>query len=135
MSYSVGDKVFCDAKLQEIREIKDNRIVEVSDGYFCHSGYDLTPDIFPDTPRTREISKRFDDLREEFHRIGNNLLNYPDVIGHLFGIWRQECSSPEGEESQLEEFANAVRQALITARRMQYHGIYLLDSICRDKER
>ena len=97
-TFKVGDWVFCEFKLQQIKEICDGHITSISDGWFSHSSSDLDDRCFPIKMRIKTISNAFESWSAKLHREGMPHLNYPDIHNWLVEKWCKACQNYDTPE-------------------------------------
>lgn len=115
--FKKGDWCFCEFKLQQIKDTKEERITEVTDGRFSLSSYDLTDRCFPIDIRIKNISDSVDYWREQFHALKHNSLNHPDLNRELIRRWIEMCVETDDKKLQLlydklDEFGRGVKDAV-----------------------
>lgn len=93
MDWKVNDWCFCEFKLQMIKEIKEGRITEVSDGYFCMGGHDLSDRCYPLSLQSKINSENVRRWSNDFHKIKNNTINYPEIHRTLVEKWQEICNA------------------------------------------
>ena len=95
--FNVGDWVFCEFKLQIVKEVRQGHVSEVSDGMFAHCGWNLDDRCFPLTMRIKRISDEFEEWHSKLHREGNRNLNYPDILRWLVDKWCECCNDEQND--------------------------------------
>lgn len=106
--FKKGDFVFCEFKLQEIMEMKNDQVTEVSDGYFRHGSNDLNDRCFHLSLRVKTISDFFDETHDKIHKLKNNALNYPDMMNYLVVKWAECCET--SNDKQAREITDSVEK-------------------------
>lgn len=96
--WKTSDWCFCEFKLQQIQEVKDNRVGEVSGGMFRLSGYDLSDRCYPLTLRGKRISDEFDMYSDKFHKLDDRSLNYPDINRWLIARWCETMDNQNDDD-------------------------------------
>lgn len=89
---------FCEFKLQQVMETKENRITGVSDGMFRLGSSDLTDRCFPIEMTIKQISDTVAFCSKEFHSLKNNSLNHPDLNRELIKRWVEMCENKDDKE-------------------------------------
>lgn len=110
--HNVGDFVYFEFNLVQIKEMKGPNIQTVNDGLFSTSGKFLNDRVRLLTMRNKIISEAFEKTSEEIHDLNNNKLNYPDIHNKLVELWIEACDivpSPPKEE-ELQAMYERVRQ-------------------------
>lgn len=102
--HNVGDWVFFEFSLVQIKEMKGPNIQEVNDGLFSMSSRFLNDRVRLLTMRNKIISEEFERTSKTLHDLNNNKLNYPDIHSKLVDLWVEACdilpSPPKEEELQ-----------------------------------
>src|SRR5258708_784432 len=102
----VGDWVFCEFDLVEIREVAaDGRVTMLADGMFERSVYDFRDRIFPLTRRGNRIVAHFQIASRDLHTMHN--LNFPDIHRELVARWVKAMA---GSDEVATEVVNALRE-------------------------
>jgi len=127
-TYKVGDWVFCEFKLQQIEQVEDGRIVDVSDGYFSHGAYSLNDRCFPITLQNKMLSEYVASCSDRLHKEGNNSLNYPDIHNWLVNRWVDLCKTVVEDVSQklrkdIGVFTNTILNRCKELREETYEGV------------
>lgn len=86
----VGDWMFCDFELMQIKEMRDERITDVTDGFVTHGGRDFNNRCFPLTMCIKIISEEFKTWRDEIRKLGNHI-NMNSVDALLIDWWIECC--------------------------------------------
>lgn len=94
----VGDWVYCEFELGQIKRMEDGRITEFTDGAFSHSSFNLTDRCFPLSIGIKLISDEYACWSTRLHREGSNVLNYPDIHRWLVAHWVETCTTPEDKD-------------------------------------
>jgi hypothetical protein len=89
--FKKGEWCFCEFVLQQVKETKDDRITEVSDGMMSHSGRDLSDRCYPLEMKIKVISDHVKFHSDAFHKLPNRGLNYPDLHRELIRRWAEAC--------------------------------------------
>jgi len=97
-----GDWCFCEYKLQQIMSVDENRITEVSDGFFRMSGHDLSDRCFPLDLKIKRCSDTAEHWSNKFHNLKNNGLNHPDLNRKLIDLWVDACNNI-GDDIELQK--------------------------------
>jgi len=95
--FKVGDFVFFEYKLAQIKEMKGAKVQEVSDGAFSCGSLDLSDRCVPLTLRNKNISDEYEHQSNRIHREGVSSLNYPDIHRWLVDEWRKCIDVPDSE--------------------------------------
>jgi hypothetical protein len=108
------DWCFCEFKLQQIKEMKDNCVTEVSDGNFSHSSSDLSDRCYPLEMKYKQISDEVAYWSKKLHELNHNSLNYPDIHRALVERWCEMCDNADDLDklpnlyNKLADFCNAI---------------------------
>lgn len=109
-----GDWCFCEFRLSQIMETKDDRITEVSNGVFRHSGSDLSNRCFPLDLHIKTLSENIVYWSDKFHELKNNSINHPDLNRELISRWVELCKNKDNKDKiselmeKLSQFGNSV---------------------------
>lgn len=93
--FAVGQWMFFEFKLGQVKGMEDGRVTEFTDGSFNTSGNDLTDRCVPLTMATKRISDTYDYYSSRLHKEGSNGLNYPDIHRWMAEAWYAACSHAE----------------------------------------
>jgi hypothetical protein len=85
MTFKVGDWVYEDFTLNQIKKMEGTRVTEISDGMFSRSGSDLT--CFPLSLRNKAISESFHHYYMKLNDIRG--LNFPDIRRYFGNLWEE----------------------------------------------
>jgi hypothetical protein len=96
--YRVGDWLFCEFNLQQIKEMRGNNITTVTDGFFSLSSSSLNDRCFPLEKRVKVISDGFDEWSKRIHREGHRSLNFPAINQWLIKKWRELCLARDDDD-------------------------------------
>ena len=108
------DWCFCEFKLQQIKEMRDNCITSVSDGNFCHGSSDLSDRCYPLEMKYKVISDEAAYWSKKLHDLNHNSLNYPDINRALIEKWCDMCDNADDHDklqdlyTKLAGFGNAI---------------------------
>lgn len=94
----VGDFVFCEFKLQQIKEMEGERVTGVRDGLFEMGSYDCRDRCMPLTIDMKRIADEFAHHSAKIHREGGAGLNYPDIHRWLVDAWVEACMAQNASE-------------------------------------
>ena len=92
-NFQVGQWVFCEFKLQQIKNMEDGRVTEVTDGILTHSSRDLTDRCFSLSIRIKRISDEVAHYMDKFHTIKVPGLNFPDLSREMVSRWVDMCET------------------------------------------
>ena len=109
LKFQKEDWVFCEFKLQQIMETKENRITEVSDGMFRMSGHDISDRCFPLTLSIKRVSDTAAYWSKQFHEAKCNGLNHPDLNRALISRWAEICENIDNEKVATEKAAKLIK--------------------------
>lgn len=129
--FKIGDWCFCEFKLQQIINTKENRITEVSDGMFSMSSSDISDVCFPLDMRIKRCSDSVAYWSKTFHKLNHNSLNHPDLNRELISRWVKMCENIEDEKisqkiyDQLDKFGNAVVSKIKDLKYEEIEGVQL----------
>lgn len=99
-----NDWCFCEFKLQQIKEMTGDKVTQVSDGYFSHSGSDLTDRCYPLEMRYKLISEEVSHWSRKIHDLNNNSLNHPDINRALIEKWCDMCDNVDDNEKLQQQY-------------------------------
>ena len=106
MTWQVGDWCFCHFKLQMVKEMREGRIVTVSDGSFELGASDLTNDCFPLSLRGKQVTDAFDYHYRRLHtELNDGRYNFPDFNRHAISEWRKCMEDYDKFDEGAERFA------------------------------
>lgn len=131
LNFKVKDFCFCEFTLQQIKEIKENRITSVSDGVCSMSSHDLSDRCFPLDLKIKRISDTVAYYSNKFHALKNNSINYPDLNRELIKRWVNMCNCTDDKELQklydsLGSFCNSVIEAVENLNFIQIEGVNII---------
>jgi len=112
--FKEGDWCFCEFKLQQIKKMQDDKVREVSDGYFSLTSSDLSDRSYPIETKYKLISDEVRHWCDEFHELDNYGLNYPDIHRKLIEMWCEMCENADNHDKlqklydKLAKFGNAI---------------------------
>ena len=106
-NFEVGDWVFCEFKLQQIKEMTDGRIVSVSDGHFTMGSFNLNNWCVPMTTMNKLISEEYQYWQNKLHEIKINI-NHPDIHRTLI-MWWVDCCKQSEDTAVVQENYNKLR--------------------------
>lgn len=90
-NYKVGDWVYFEFKLHQVKTIKDGYI-ELTDGCFCTSGNSIAERMVPLSIETKRLSDDMQSTYNRFMKKHDSRLNYTGgIIGKLSEIWLEAC--------------------------------------------
>lgn len=130
LKFKKDDWCFCEFKLQQIMEVKDGRITDISDAWFRLSSSDLSDRCFPVNMEIKRISDTVAVYSREFHELNNNSLNHPDLNRELIRRWVEMCKETDNEKLQklydgLSKFCNEIKRKVRDLSYEQVEGINL----------
>lgn len=105
--FKVGDFIFCEFVLQQIKEMNGEDITCVTDGHFQMTGNSLNDRCYPLDLRIKVISDSVKSWSKRFHDLKNNSLNYPDINRELIRIWVEMCEIKDND-TRLKELFNSL---------------------------
>jgi DUF438 domain-containing protein len=100
--FKTGDWCFCEFKLQQIKEMENDKIISVSDGMFRLTSSDLSDRCFPLDITIKNISDMVAYWSAEFHKLNNNNINHPDLNRELITRWVELCENNDNDEKMKE---------------------------------
>ena len=130
-NFKVGDWCFCEFKLQQITDMTEGRITEVSDGIFILYSFDLSDRCFPLEMDIKRISDDVAYWSRKFHDLQNSALNHPDLNRRLGSLWVKMCKNKDDVEELerwsgvLSAFGNMVVEKVRGAGSIEIDGIPL----------
>ena len=123
--WKVNDWCFCEFKLQQIKDMKEGRVTEVTDGFFSHSGHSLGDLCFPLSLHAKRASDTAEHWSREMHKLHG--LNFPDIHRKLVDLWADICEAPEKESTPayeaLEAFGKSVVEYVLNTKSQQVSGV------------
>ena len=114
LKFQKGDWCFCEFKLQLVKNTEENRITEVSDGFFSLGSLDLSDRCFPLSLKTKCASDIVSNWHDKFHAVNNIGLNYPDLNRALISMWVELCENIDNDSEvqriydKINAFGNSV---------------------------
>ena len=134
-NYKVGDWVFCEFKLQQIREINES-FVSVTDGMFemSMSKYHFDSNSFPLEMRIKRISDAFLAHAERVHKeVIHNGVNYRAIYDRMIEKWVIACQYEDENQSrrvtgEMVQFCDEVIKKVQEVRGMDFYGFKLFRS-------
>ena len=130
-NFKVGDWVFCEFKLQQIKRIEKHNVKEVSDGHFSHSGYDLTNRCFHLDMKIKLYSDSVRYWSNQIHSTNNLNLNYPDINRYFIDLWVDLCENKDDDEivkelyDKLEGFTRKIMNKSKDLKSEMVNGVHL----------
>lgn len=127
MEYKINDWVFCEFKLQQIREMDGDRVTSVSDSRFSLSGNSLGDRCFPLDLNIKNISDSVAWYSDKIHALNHNGLNHPDIHRELINRWVEMCHVKDdkvalkGLFDSLADFYKSIEQ-IVSGLSNQYAG-------------
>lgn len=131
--FKVGEWCFCEFELKQIKSTEDDRITCVTDGFFSHSGHDLSDRCYPIEMKIKissdEIKTWYRHIRNE---AGNANINYPDINNKLIELWIDLCENRYDDEryniswEKVQAFGNALQKKLRDMKYEEVDGIQIL---------
>ena len=100
LKFKQGDWCFYKFKLVQILDVVENRITSVSDGSIISDGYDLSSECYPLDMKVKQISDTVNSWYNDFHREGNNAINYPDLTRELVRRWVEMCEFRDDDKKK-----------------------------------
>jgi hypothetical protein len=104
-NFKVGDFVYYEFKLCEVKDIKDTGSADVSDGYFIMGNVDLK-DCFPVSLDIKTYSECFEVIKQKLNDLKFSSLNYPDCCCYLENMWKLGCDSILSGNEKMAKWAN-----------------------------
>jgi hypothetical protein len=112
--YAVGDWIYCEFKLQQIKKMREEEITEVTDGHFTLGSHSLNDVCFPLDIKVKCVSDNFEYWNRRLHGETHLNLNFPDIHRWLVGKWVLICESREDDTAlnsgmnELEKWATEI---------------------------
>lgn len=131
MKFKKGDWCFCEYKLQQIKEMKDGQISEVSDGMFSTGSRSLNDRCFPVDLKIKRISDEFQHYSDMLHAEKSFNLNYPDIHRYLVAQWAAACEAiadykkVEAIMEEVEQFRRGISDILSDIRYKNIQGVLI----------
>lgn len=95
--YKVGDWVFYEFRLVQIKEIEEGKVTQISDGFFSTFGLDLGHNIVPLTLKNKCVSDRtrvvYENLYESAGSSKWKYLNWPEIHPKFVSLWLDLCNN------------------------------------------
>ncbi len=92
LNIKVGEWCFCDFKLMQITEVRNNKITGVSDGIISMGG-NSTDRCYPLDMSVKQISDSVNCWSKKLHKTTINGINYPDINLKLISLWMEMCNA------------------------------------------
>ena len=131
--YKVGDWCFCEFKLQQIKGMDGDRITCVTDGFFSHSGHDLSDRCFPLEMKVKTSSEEIETWYKSIRdAAGNFNINYPEIHNKFIELWVHLCENTEHDIlyakywEELQNFGIELTQKLRDLKYEEVQGIKLI---------
>lgn len=93
--FKEGDWCFCEFQLVQIKEMKDNQVKEVTDGYIEHGG-NLTEECFPLNFEVVYISEKFRDYWKAITKTRHPQIGV--IHSSLIRQWIECCQKRDDEQ-------------------------------------
>lgn len=106
ITWKKGDWCFCEFVLQQIKEMNGEDITSVTDGFFNLGSSSLNDRCFPVELDIKVKSDNVKYWNDEFHKLKNNSLNYPDLNRELISRWVALCI--ETDEKKLQKLYDSL---------------------------
>lgn len=123
--FHVGDWVFFEFKLGQVKEVEGGRVCAVSDGYGTTGSHSLDDLCFPLSMEVKRISGEYEHWSSKLHREGSAGLNYPDIHRWLVEQWVACCHHLDDREyvvSSYEELRRFCQELLEIGRTPTRYG-------------
>jgi len=120
-TFKVGDWVFCEFVLQQIKEMNGDKVTGVEDGNFSMSYSDLNDRCFHLSLPIKRISDAVNYWSKKLHEIKNNSVNHPDLNRELIRRWAVMCQNSEDE--------NAAKAGLESLRKFCENVVSMFDGL------
>lgn len=105
--FKKDDWCFFEFELFQVKETEDNRITRVTDGYFEHSGHDLSDTCFPVDMKIKVSSDESHTLYKRIREAaGNSNINYPDIHRKIVELWVDLCENQNNNNKYNEAWVN-----------------------------
>jgi hypothetical protein len=131
--FNPGDWCFCEFELRQIKEMSDDRITCVTDGYFSHGGNDLADRCFPIEMKIKQSSDEVETWYKDIRQVAGKLnINYPDIRQKFIELWVHLCENTEDEIlytkywKELQEFGSDLSRKLGEMKYEEVHGIKII---------
>jgi hypothetical protein len=89
MKYNIGDWVYYDFELCQIKEMEDGKVYSVTTGVINTTGFDMADSIYPLSMELKVISEGVAHYSKRLHDIKGANLNFPDIHRELVRRWHQ----------------------------------------------
>lgn len=120
--FNVGDWVFCEFKLQQVKESDNGNVKCVTDGLFSLGSSSLNDRCFELSIRAKCISDKFESWSRQIHSEGQCSLNFPGINRWLIAKWASICrqqDDDEAVEAGLKETGEWVKNLLNRSKELQ----------------
>lgn len=130
-NFKVNDFIFCEFELQQVVMMEDNKVTEVTNGFFRLSGGDLTDRCYPLNLDIKCASDGVKYWSKRFHELNHNSLNHPDLNRELIRRWVNICENIENKKvlkelyEDLDKFGNAVVNKVTDLKYEEIDGVRL----------
>lgn len=86
--FNLGQWIWCEHKLQQIKEMEDDQVTCVTDGYLSISSRSINDRCFPMDIRAKLVSEEYAGAYDRLHKTGRGLnLNFPDIHRWFVAEW------------------------------------------------
>jgi len=127
-NFKVGDEIYEEFKLKEIREVRDGIIWSLHDKYFISSGNYSPSQCFPVEDKVKSLSETFENWSHELHQL-NAQLNYPKIRGYLNNRWIDACDARTDDEKcfnimqSVSAFIETIKYHVESQKQIVVHGV------------
>ncbi len=124
MTFKVGDWVYEDFTLNQIKRMEGIRVTEITDGSFSRSGSDLG--CYPLTIRNKVISEAFQHYYKKLDDVRS--LNFPDIRRHFDDLWEQAVEDKSDENvkeiyNKISLFVNNILELAAQRKQTKIQGV------------
>lgn len=90
---TVDSWCFFEFELFQIKEMEDDRVTEITNGYTTGGSFDFSDRIKPLTLPYKIASEEVHAVSRRLHKEGPRGLNFPDIHRYLVDIWLRLCDA------------------------------------------
>jgi hypothetical protein len=128
----VGDWVYFDFELNQVKEVMKNRITSVTTGVISCGGYELK--CYPISLGIKLISENVEYYSKKLHEL-DGFLNFPDIHGKLCDYWKELCDKfmkngklDEIDYEKVQNFYKEIVSAVMDKKKKEAHGIQIFNN-------
>jgi hypothetical protein len=127
--FNRGDWVFCEFKLQQVKETREDCITSVTDGIMEHGSSDLSDRCFPLNMRIKLISGEVAYWDRKLHDLQCNSLNHPDLNRALIERWVEMCENTDDDKKLQKQYENLAKFCRAIIERVEDSRSNVIDGV------